>query len=105
MHNEDTPRYDGPRELAQSLSAFARISAAEAPWTYRENRWARAATASPRPGCPIKGNISVGSGEHIYHTPWSANYDRTVIDEAKGERWFCNEAEAIAAGWRPARSR
>lgn len=32
MHNEDTPRYDGPRGLAQSLSAFARISAAEAPW-------------------------------------------------------------------------
>ncbi|MFB9127668.1 cupin domain-containing protein [Paraburkholderia dipogonis] len=32
MHNEDTPRYDGPRELAQALSAFARISAAEAPW-------------------------------------------------------------------------
>ena len=32
MHNEDTPRYDGPRELAQSLSAFARISGSEAPW-------------------------------------------------------------------------
>jgi Mannose-6-phosphate isomerase len=32
MHNEDIPRYDGPRELAQSLSAFARISAAESPW-------------------------------------------------------------------------
>ena len=79
--------------------------AAEAPWTYRENRWDRAAAASPRPGCPIKGNISVGSGERIYHTPWSANYDRTVIDESKGERWFCDEAEAIAAGWRPARSR
>jgi endonuclease YncB( thermonuclease family) len=78
---------------------------AEAPWDYRENRWARAAAKSPRAGCPIKGNISVGSGERIYHTPWSATYDRTVIDEAKGERWFCDEAEAIAAGWRPARSR
>lgn len=79
--------------------------AAEAPWDYRENRWARAAAASPHPGCPIKGNISVGSGERIYHTPWSPSYERTVIDESKGERWFCNEAEAIAAGWRPARSR
>ena len=27
------------------------------------------------------------------------------IDTAKGERWFCDEAEAIAADWRPARSR
>jgi endonuclease YncB( thermonuclease family) len=78
---------------------------AEAPWVYRENRWERAAAKSPRPGCPIKGNISVGSGERIYHTPWSAVYDRTKIDESKGERWFCDEAEAIAAGWRPARSR
>ena len=77
----------------------------EPPWEYREARWDRAAERSPRPGCPIKGNISVPSGERIYHTPWSANYERTVIDESKGERWFCDEAEAIAAGWRAARSR
>jgi mannose-6-phosphate isomerase-like protein (cupin superfamily) len=30
MANE--PRYDGPRELAQSLSAFARLSAHDAQW-------------------------------------------------------------------------
>jgi hypothetical protein len=27
-------------------------------------------------------------------------YDKTVIDEATGERWFCTEQEAIEAGWR-----
>ena len=32
MHNEGTPRYDGPRELAQSLTAFAYSSAAGATW-------------------------------------------------------------------------
>jgi hypothetical protein len=32
MHNEGTPRYDGPRELAQSLTAFAYSSATEAIW-------------------------------------------------------------------------
>ncbi|MDN5568676.1 MAG: thermonuclease family protein, partial [Paracoccus sp. (in: a-proteobacteria)] len=53
---------------------------------------------------PIKGNIS-GSGERIYHTPWSSDYGRTKIDEAKGERWFCDEAEAVAEGWRASRSR
>jgi hypothetical protein len=26
-----------------------------------------------------------------------------VIDEAKGERRFCTEAEAVAAGWRRAK--
>ena len=67
--------------------------------------WARARLLSPRPGCPIKGNISVGSGEHIYHTPWSPVYEKTVIDVTKGERWFCDEGEAVAAGWRAARFR
>ena len=48
----------------------------------------------------IKGNISLSTGEKIYHVPGGEFYDRTVIDEAKGERWFCTEAEAVAAGWR-----
>jgi len=32
MHGGGTPRYDGPRELAQSLTAFARMSAPDATW-------------------------------------------------------------------------
>jgi micrococcal nuclease len=48
----------------------------------------------------IKGNISLRTGEKIYHVPGGEYYDLTVIDEAKGERWFCTEAEAVAAGWR-----
>ena len=97
--------YVAEQEQAQASQVGIWQGEAEAPWDYRENRWARAAAASPRPGCPIKGNISVGSGERIYHTPWSASYAQTRIDLSKGERWFCDEAEAIAAGWRPARSR
>lgn len=76
----------------------------EAPWDYRANRWERAAEESPEPGCPIKGNINQ-EGERIYHTPWSPWYQRTRIDKATGERWFCDEAEAITAGWRAARFR
>jgi micrococcal nuclease len=48
----------------------------------------------------IKGNISYSTGEKIYHVPGGYYYGDTVIDEAKGERWFCTEAEAVAAGWR-----
>lgn len=76
----------------------------QTPWYYRADRWERAAEASLRPGCPIKGNIAQ-DGERIYHTPWSPWYGRTRIDVAKGERWFCDEAEAVAAGWRAARFR
>lgn len=67
------------------------------PWEYRSHQWDQAAQASPN-GCPIKGNIS-GNGR-IYHAPWSPWYAKTRINEKKGERWFCDEAEAVAAGWR-----
>lgn len=50
-------------------------------------------------GCNIKGNIS-SSNEKIYHTPGQKYYDKTVIDETKGERWFCTENDATSAGWR-----
>lgn len=52
--------------------------------------------------CVIKGNISVNSGERIYHVPGQHYYNDTIITPAKGERWFCTEAEAVAAGWRRA---
>jgi micrococcal nuclease len=48
----------------------------------------------------IKGNISQSTGEKIYHVPGGDFYDETVIDEGAGERWFCTEQEAVAAGWR-----
>ncbi len=31
--------------------------------------------------------------------PGGAYYNRTRINPAKGERWFCTEEEAQAAGW------
>ena len=70
------------------------------PWVFRENKWNTAQSreqAAPA-GCPIKGNIS-GNGR-IYHAPWSPWYSRTRINTSKGERWFCSEADALAAGWR-----
>jgi hypothetical protein len=50
--------------------------------------------------CNIKGNISMSTGERIYHMPGQEYYSETVISPGKGERWFCSEAEARAAGWR-----
>ena len=52
-------------------------------------------------GCTIKGNISARG--RIYHMPGDDFYAKTGINLAKGERWFCTEAEAQAAGWRRAR--
>jgi hypothetical protein len=44
-----------------------------------------------------QGNIS-SSGERIYHVPGQRYYDKTQINEGKGERWFCTEQEAVGAG-------
>lgn len=53
-------------------------------------------------GCVIKGNIS--SNGKIYHLPGCGSYDKTVINESAGEKWFCTEAEAVSAGWRKAKN-
>jgi len=61
--------------------------------------------ASPSEGvpgkCRIKGNI--GASGKVYHLPGTPSYEKTRIDETKGERWFCTEEEARAAGWRAPR--
>lgn len=57
-----------------------------------------ATQAPPSADCAIKENIS-GNGR-IYHLPDTRDYDRTGIDESRGERWFCSVEEAEAAGWR-----
>lgn len=53
--------------------------------------------------CNIKGNISYSTGEKIYHVPGQRDYEKTVIDSSKGERYFCSESEAVSAGWRKAK--
>lgn len=55
----------------------------------------------PSTDCVLKGNIS-RSGTKIYHSPGQADYQRTRINEADGERWFCTPEAAKAAGWRAA---
>ena len=52
------------------------------------------------PNCNIKGNVSINSQERIYHVPGQKYYDETQISATHGERWFCSEQEARAAGWR-----
>lgn len=76
------------------------------PWEWRQGQRSPTQRAAPRATgswaeCLIKGNISRNG--HIYHVPGGRYYDRTRIDTSRGERWFCSEAEARAAGWRRSR--
>jgi endonuclease YncB( thermonuclease family) len=70
------------------------------PWNWR--RGLNGSGKTPE-GCNIKGNIN-REGEHIYHVPGRSSYGATKINESRGERWFCSEEEAIAAGWRAPRN-
>ena len=67
-------------------------------WDYRKGHWETAELQAPN-GCAIKGNITKSG--RIYHMPWSRWYAQIRMEPDKGKRWFCSEAEAIAAGWRP----
>lgn len=64
----------------------------------REQAWEVAKRMAPS-GCPIKGQVA--SGRKYYVVPGSADYERIRIRTRRGERWFCSEQEAQAAGWRP----
>jgi hypothetical protein len=68
-------------------------------WFAVDGRWREVLPGA----CTIKGNISVNTGERIYHVPGGEYYDPTKINTDDGERWFCTEAEARAAGWRRSR--
>ncbi len=77
-----------------------------APWEWRRGKRLSGsrAPAARRDGgrCRIKGNIG-RDGRRIYHVPGGQYYDRTRIDTSRGERWFCSESAARAAGWRRSR--
>lgn len=94
--------YAAEEAAARAARAGIWQASTETAWDYRATRWAAASEAAPA-GCAIKGNVS--DGGRIYHTPWSPWYAKVVMRAEKGTRWFCSEAEAMAAGWRPAYTR
>jgi len=54
--------------------------------------------------CVIKGNVSKSGYGKVYFLPGCADYQRVKIDFEKGDMYFCNEAEALSAGFTKAES-
>ena len=50
--------------------------------------------------CGIKGNATMNTSERVYHVPGQEFCGATKINFLRGERYFCSEAAARAAGWR-----
>lgn len=92
-------RYSGVEGEARAARAGVwEADSVERPSEYRAKRWDEAKRNAPE-GCPIKGRVT--SGSRTYVLPWYSNYDSVRVRERRGERWFCSEQEARAAGWRP----
>lgn len=87
--------FGGDRGVGGSLRTFHFYGGSKSTPTI--SRWIFGGSSGT---CNIKGNISIATGERIYHLPWQRYYDATTINPLYGERWFCSEAEARAAGWR-----
>ena len=68
------------------------------PQEWRERAWEDAKRDAPD-GCPIKGLVRASSKQ--YELPWFADYGRAKVRTERGERWFCSEGEAKAAGFVP----
>ncbi|MCY0094418.1 hypothetical protein OEG82_10330 [Hoeflea sp. J2-29] len=91
--------------IAMSVFVVSGLAfAAPAALSFVAPRFAQSQTPVAENGaCLIKGNISITTGERIYHMPGQDYYNATKISPQHGERWFCSEAQARAAGWRKAR--
>jgi endonuclease YncB( thermonuclease family) len=92
------------------LSAYGRVESeaqakkvglwageAERPDAWRTRLFADAKKKAPN-NCPVKG-IKASTGPR-YVMPWESDYDRLRVRVSRGERWFCSEDEARAAGFK-----
>jgi len=94
--------YVPDEDQARQQRAGIWAGSVQMPWDWRAAERAPVAPQTAPDGCVIKGNISSNSGKRIYHVPGQQDYEATRISPDKGERWFCTEEEAVAAGWRKA---
>ena len=114
-------RYQAAEEIAKRDRKGLWAGAFIAPWDWRHrtpqtavlgataekaNRAALSAISVANPpvqDCAIKGNVN-RQGDRIYFLPGNSAYGKVKMDKGLGERWFCTEQEAEAAGWRKARN-
>jgi hypothetical protein len=93
------PTYGRAESEARAAKVGIWQGEAERPAAYRAKVWDEAKRAAPG-GCPIKGVVTGDARSFVM--PGASNYDKTKVRTAKGERWFCSEEEALAAGWKSA---
>lgn len=99
---KDAGRKPSSLDIRHALVATTVVAGGLAGYALPGSELGSSLFASVNPACNIKGNVSFNGGRKIYHVPGQLDYSSTVINSRYGERWFCSEAEARAAGWRAA---
>lgn len=88
-------------EIAITLTALSGQSQTTLPQSTPTVRQNVLGAVEQSQSCRIKGNVSKrNNDEKIYHCPNWRDYDRTEVNHKEGDRWFCSETDAIAAGFR-----
>jgi endonuclease YncB( thermonuclease family) len=89
--------YTALEQAARKSGAGVWSGEAERPADFRSKLWDAAKATAPG-GCPIKGTTS--SSRKTYLMPWAGEYARANVRPERGEKWFCTEADAQAAGFK-----
>jgi len=103
------PGYRNPQKKsvlfrAPGLLIGALAFGAAGGWTASDLLASLSSSGGSELSCRIKGNISIDTGERIFHVPEQKCYAQTRISPQYGERWFCSELEAWATGWRKSKA-
>ena len=92
----NSPYAEAEKQAKSAKKGFWR-DRSEAPWAFRERRLSAAAPKNSPGGCVFKA-VSDGARKTLI-TPWSPWYNDVQVNLARGDRWFCSEAQAVSQGW------
>ena len=92
-------RYGAQEKDARNAKAGMWVADTQRPAEFRAKVWEEAKRRAPD-GCPIKGQVT--GTERVYVLPGTPAYERLRMQASRGDRWFCSEQEAAAAGFKAA---
>lgn len=91
-YNMGTANDDPELDKAANLARVEKIGIYSPKCTQSENQ--------TKPKCVIKGNVrDFDQQQKVYHFPGCGQYNHTLLELYKGDRWFCSEKEAQAEGF------
>lgn len=71
------------------------------PWEWRRQKETTGREGIVDPACVVKGKVTE-VGERLYYGPLDEAYETLTVDPGIGDRLFCSDDQARAAGWRRA---